>query len=171
MGHKLEYFLIVLIFFLAMTPNFFKVKEFEKRDRVIEAQKDTEISNFTQYDINQTSIEYKLKSPLAQELGDIWFLMFPEITNEKIKRLTSTYAILRGKNIEFIENVKLLKYDGKIYNSQRAIYNTVTKVVLTPERFNIIKEYDMVNGVNMEYFTNTKETKAKNVKATFILKK
>jgi hypothetical protein len=171
MGRRLEGILLLLLLFIVVLPFTFKIDDFEKENRVISSNKSTEIRDFIQYDINSTAIEYTLKSLSAEEMGDIWYLKYPKITNNEIKSLTSTYSIARGENIEFINNVKLLKLDGKRYLSNRAIYNTTTKVIKTPAKFKISKEYDMVNGINMEYFSATKETKAKNVKATFILKR
>jgi len=170
MGRRLEIILIIFVIFLAILPQFFKISNFEKKDRVITAQKSREIKDFTEYDINKTGIEFVLSSPQAQEYNDLWYLTNPKIKTPDITSLTSKYSIAKGNNIEFIENVKMVKKDGKKYYSQRAIYNTITKVIKTPERFKISKEYDMVNGINMEYFSTKKETKAKDVKAVFILK-
>ncbi len=170
MGRRLEIILIVFVIILALLPQFFKISDFEKSDRVISSQKSREIKDFTEYDINATDVEFVLNSPHAEEFGEIWYLKKPKIVTNEIKSLTSKYSIAKDNNIEFIENVKMVKPDGKKYFSQRAIYNTITKVIKTPERFKISKEYDMVNGVNMEYFSTKKETKAKDVKAVFILK-
>jgi len=170
MGRKLEIVLFLLLLFIILLPFSFKINDFEKSDRVISSQKSTEIKDFIQYDINNTGVEYTLKSLSAEELGDIWYLKYPKIVNNEIKSLISTYAIAKGNNIEFIDNVEMLKYDGKKYLSKRAIYNTITKVVTTPAKFEILKKNDVIKGVNMEYFSTTKETKAKNVKAIFILK-
>ena len=170
MGRRLELLLLVIVIGLIFIPFFLKVSNFEKEDRVVESKKSTELRDFVQYDINKSAIEFTLVSPKAEEYGEVWYLTSPKITTDDIKSLTSKYSIAKGKDIEFIENVKLIKKDGKKYFSQRAIYNTDTRVVRTPDRFKISKEYDMVHGVDMEYFTDKKETKAKNVKAVFILK-
>ena len=171
MGHRLEYFLAIVLLAVLATPSFLKVDKFKNENRVVSSNKSTEIKDFTQYDINRTSIEYRLTANLAEKRGDSWYLANPEIINGDIKSLRAKRSVSKGNKITFIDNVLMVKNDGKRYNSQKAIYDTETKVVTTPDRFTISKEYDMVNGVNMKYNSVTKETKAKNVKATFVLKK
>ena len=171
MGRRVEIFLVMIFIALLFISYSFVSSSNENKSINIESKKSTELSNFTQYDINKTDIEYKLSSPYAEEIGDVWYVKSPKISNEQIKLLKSDFAVAKGKIIEFIKNVVMLKKDGKKYNSQKAIYNSITKVVLTPDRFNISKEYNMVNGINLEYFSDRQVTKAKNVKATFILKR
>ena len=170
MGSKIEKILFIAILIVSVIPFFFKINDFESKDRVIQSTKSSEIVDFTEYDINKSSLKLTLVSTLAEEKNNLWYLTKPKITNDEIKSLTSKRAISRGKKIEFIDNVKLYKKDGKKYFSQRAIYDTVTKVIVTPDNFLISKEYDLVRGINMEYDTQKQETKAKNVKGTFILK-
>jgi LPS export ABC transporter protein LptC len=170
MGIKIEKLLIVAIAIVAILPYFFKVNNFESQNRVIKATKSSEIIDFVEYDINSTSQVYKLYGKKAEEIGDLWYLTNPKIVNSEIESLISKRAISKGDNIEFINDVKLVKVDGKKYSSQRAIYNIKTKIITTPNKFLISKEYDMVKGNGMKYNTSKQETKAKNVKATFKIK-
>ncbi len=171
MASRLELYLIVAITSLGALPLLFKIDNVENIDKVIESKKSTELINFTQYDFNTTTINFKLTSKYGEEVADIWYLKTPKVVNLDIKQLTSKRAIVRKNSIiEFINSVELIKFDGKKYNSQRAFYNIKSRVLTTPDKFTIFNEYDMINGRNMEYDAAKKVTKAKKVRATFKVK-
>lgn len=171
MASKLELYLIVAIISLGALPLLFKIDNFEKVDKVIESKKSTELIDFTQYDFNTTTINFKLTSQYGEEIADIWYLKSPKVVNLDIKQLISKRAIVSKNNtIEFINSVELIKYDGKKYNSQRAFYNIKSRILTTPDKFTIFNEHDRVNGINMEYDAAKKITKAKKVRAIFKIK-
>jgi len=171
MGSRLEINLVIALLIIGALPLFFKIDKLEQSNRVVESKKSTELTNFIEYDFNKTLLNFKLTSTHGEEIGNLWYLKKPEIVNKDIKSLSSERSVVRkGDNIELIKNVEMVKRDGKRYNSQRAFYHIKSRLVTTPERFTITKEYDMVNGIDMEYDTVKKITKAKKVKAIFRIK-
>ncbi len=172
MGSRLELNLLALFLIVAILPFFFKVTKFEASDRVVGSKKSTELKDFIQYDFNSSSVNFKLTSTYGEEIDNIWYLKNPIVVNDTIQSLTSKKSIVKkSDNIEFIDDVVIVKRDGKIYNSQKAFYDIATKIVTTPDKFVIKTENsDIINGVNMEYDADKKITKAKQVKAVFKLK-
>ncbi len=169
MGSKLEYILITAIAFVLLLPFGINVKNRNSTPKKTE-QKSSEISNFTEYEINASSLEHTLKAKSAKEVNRSWILSSPVISTDKIKSLSAKRSVANSQKIEFFDNVVAKKADGTVYKTGHAIYNTKTKELITPENFTINRQLNIVHGKNLQYDAKTKTTKAKDVNGTIILK-
>jgi len=171
MGSRLEGLLVVTIVILATIPYFFKEDDSSNMDKVVSSKKSTELTNFTQYDINSTNLNFTLTSIYGEEVAGLWYLTSPYITNSEIKSLVSKRAIVdKDSNMQLIKDVKMVKIDGKKYLSQKAIYNIKNKTIHTPDYFTITKSSDVVKGKHMVYDAKKMVTRAKKVKKKPVMK-
>ena len=171
MGRRVEYILILAIAAVLIIPYFIKVDVKNRANDTNSFNKSSEINNFTEYEINATKLQHTLKAQSAQEKNKKWYLKKPNIKTDKINSLTSDTSLATPNKIEFSGNVVAIKADGTIYKSNKAIYNTKTKMLITPKKFTINREVDIVSGKDLHYDSTQKITKAKDVNATFVLKK
>ena len=170
MGRKIELTLLALIVVVGLISTFIKVDNTKSYSKNSD-KKSNEILNFTEYEINQTSLIHTLKGKSAQEFKDVWKLKEPNFSNDKITKLTSKESIVTKDKMIFTNKVNVIKKDGVVYNSNKAIYNTKTKELTTPNEFTITRNVDIVKGKKLFYDAKTKITKAKDVNGTFKLKK
>jgi lipopolysaccharide assembly outer membrane protein LptD (OstA) len=169
MGRKLEIILLSAILFVGTVSFFIKINNetFNKKS----TNKKTLINNLVEYEINRSELEHTLKAKSALELNDMWKLKNPIFTNKNIKELTSEESVIDNKKMIFTKNVKVVKKDGIIYKSQKAIYDIKNKKLITPENFVINRQSDIVRGKELFYDINKKITTAKDVNGTFKLKR
>jgi len=171
MGRRVEYILILAIFVALAIPHFISSSNnIEKKEKEV-PNKSSEINNFTEYEINSTKLQHILRAKSAQEVNKKWYLKEPNITTDKLKSLSSKSSIATSNKIEFYDNVVAIKADGVVYKSSKAIYNTKTKMLVTPKKFTINRTTDIVTGKDLHYDAKNKITKAKDVNGTFVLKK
>jgi len=171
MGRRVEYILIIAIILVLIIPFTIKIKKsIVKKDNKI-TKKSSELNNFTEYEINATTLQHTIKASKAEEIKKSWHLKNVEVTTDKIESLNAKRAIVKSDKLELYDNVVAKKRDGTIYKSQKATYNTKNKQLITPEKFTIFRHTDIVKGRHLEYDANKKVTKAKDVNGTFVLKK
>ena len=170
MGHKLEKILLLSILLLSILPFTIHINS-NNRDVVKKNSKESEFSNFVEYEINSTNLQQTLTGKKAVKIDDNWYLKHPNIKTQNIKKLSANRSIVTQKSIEFIDNVEVIKADGVKYKSNRAIYNRKNQDILTPNSFTINRVSDIVKGKKLYYDTKNKITKAKDVNGTFVLKK
>lgn len=171
MGRRVEYILLLAILAVLAIPYFVNLdsKNLNRDNRV--NNKSSEINNFIEYDINATKLQHTLKAKSAQEVNQKWYLKNPRITTDKLKSLSSKKSVASSETIDFYDNVVAIKADGTVYKSNKATYNTKTKILTTPKKFTINRHIDIVTGKDLHYDAEQKITKAKDVNGTFVLKK
>jgi len=169
MGSKLEYILIVAIIIVALIPFSIEIKN-PKKSNSVELKK-SEVNNFIEYELNSTTLKHILQGKSAKEINENnWYLVEPSMQTLEVKKLSAKSSIFNGKTIVFDKNVVLIKRDGLIYKSNRAIYDLKSKDIITPNSFEIKKSANIVKGKSLEYNPAKRVTKAKDVNGTFILK-
>ena len=171
MGRRVEYILILAIMVVLVIPYFINLDTQSQNKSKKTSNKSTEINNFIEYEINATKLQHTLKAKNAQEIKKKWYLKNPNIKTDKLESLSSKSSIASSKKIEFYTNVVAVKVDGTVYKSNKATYNTKTKMLTTPKKFTINRYVDIVTGNNLHYDAKRKITKAKDVNGTFVLKK
>jgi len=171
MGSRVEYFLVAAIAVVALISINSHVEEPKQKSAKVKNQKTSEISNFTEFEINSTNLLHTLKAKNAYEVKKKWYIKDVNITNNSIKSLTAKNSIYAQNKIVLKKDVKVVKKDGIEYTSNKAIYNTNSKVLVTPKKFTIKRAVDIVKGKNLIYNAKEKATTAKDVNGTFILKK
>jgi len=171
MGRRVEYILILAIMAVFAIPYFVNLdsKSIDKEKKT--NSKSSEINNFIEYDINATKLQHTLKAKSAEEIDKKWYLEKPTIITGKLKSLSSKKSVATPEAIDFYDNVVAVKVDGTVYKSDKATYNTKTKMLITPKKFTINRHVDIVTGKDLHYDTKHKITKAKDVNGTFVLKK
>jgi len=169
MGRKLEAILLIAIILVGVVSFFIKIndKTYNKKGSF----EKTKINNLIEYEINKSALTHTLKAKSALEINNVWKLKKPKFTNENIKELTSKESVINNKKMIFTEDVKVIKKDGIIYKSQKAIYDTKNKKLITPKNFVINRQNDIVKGKELFYDANKKITTAKDVNGTFKIKK
>jgi len=170
MGKKVELTLFAIVALMLLIAINIEIKN-DPYKNIQPNKKSSEINNFTQFEVNATSLLHTLKATNAYEINKKWHIKDANITNSNIKSLTAKKSVYTQDKIILQDNVKAIKYDGLIYKSQKAIYNTKNKELKTPENFTIKRNVDIVSGKELFYDTKNKVTKAKDVNGTFILKK
>ena len=169
MGSKLEYILIIAIIIVAIIPFGIEIKN-PTYNKSAEAKK-SEVNNFIEYELNSTTLKHILQGKSAKEINeDNWYLIEPSMQTLEVKKLSAKSSVFNGKTIVFDKNVVLIKRDGLIYKSNRAIYDLKSKDIITPNSFEIKKSANIVKGRSLEYNPSKRVTKAKDVNGTFILK-
>ncbi len=171
MGRRVEYILILAILTALVIPFFISSDNTKDRKKEKVFDKSGEINNFIEYEINSTKLQHTLRAKKAEEVDKKWYLNEPNITTDKIESLSSKSSILTAKKVEFHNNVVAVKVDGTIYKSNNATYNIETKTLTTPKKFTINRHVNIVSGKDLHYDSKYKITKAKDVNATFVLKK
>lgn len=170
MGTQVERILFIAIVISAIVAFVLVTKKYESV-KVVNNNKEVELNNFKEYDVNTTQLQSTLVATQAVEIDKIWFLQNPVITTDEIKFLRAKRSIAKGGIVEFLDDVEVLRKDGKRYSSQKAFYKIRTKEIITPDKFLISKEYDLIRGTGMTYDTAKNVTRAKDVNGTFILQK
>ncbi len=171
MGRRVEYILILAILTALIIPYFISSNSNSSKKRQEVVNKSSEINDFTEYEINSTKLQHTLKAKKAEEVDKKWYLKEANITTDKIESLSSKNSILTANRVEFRNNVVAVKVDGTIYKSNNATYNFKTKTLITPKKFTINRHVDIVSGKDLQYNAKHKITKARDVNATFVLKK
>ena len=170
MGSRVEYFLVAVIVLIAIISFNSNIKPL-KVEKSYKNLKSSEINEFTEFEINATELLHTLKAKNAYEENKKWYIKDINITNSSIKSLTAKNSVYDQNRIILNNDVKVLKKDGIEYSSQKAIYNTNSKRLLTPNKFIIKREVNIVKGKELIYNAKEKATTAKDVNGTFILKK
>jgi hypothetical protein len=170
MGNKIEYILAAIIVVITAVSLNIDIKSQPKKESKKET-KSSEINNFTEFEINSTSLLHTLKATNAYQKRKKWYIKDANISNKEIKSLTAKESVYSQKKIILKKDVKAVKRDGIIYKSQKAIYNTDSKELVTPDRFIINSKVDIVRGKELKYNAKERATRAKDVNGTFILKK
>ena len=171
MGTKVERVFFILIIFASAFAYILVNKKYTNKSKAIGTQKTIELNNFIEYDINATKLLSTLKSQQAYQLNQIWFLKEPIVSTDEIKYLKSKRALSKRGIVEFIDDVRIVRRDGKKYFSNKTFYKIDAKEVVTPDKFKMLKEFEKIEGVSMVYDTQKEITKAKNVKAVFKMNK
>jgi len=170
MGSRVEYILIVAISVVLLIPFVVNINS-NKNTGISAGNKSSELNNFIEYEINATKLQHTLKASKAEQIKENWHLNNVEIKTDKLKSLKANSATVKPQKIELNKNVVAIKQDGTIYKSQKAVYDKKSKDLVTPENFTITRKVNIVNGRKLEYFFDKNITKAKDVNATFVIKK
>jgi hypothetical protein len=170
MGSKIERVVLVFII-LVVALAYYLIGKKHESVKVINAERTTELNDLVEYDINKTNIMAKLIASQAYQINGVWFLTKPVVSTDEIEYLKSDRSLAKNGIIQFLDNVMVQRKDGKYYTSDKTFYKIKTKKIITPSKFMISKEYDLIRGASMVYDTATQTTKAKNVTGTFILKR
>jgi len=170
MGSRVEYVLILAISIVLLIPFVIDIDS-SKNAKTAAGNKSSELNNFIEYEINATKLQHTLKASKAEQIKENWHLNSVEIKTDKLKSVKANSAIVKPQKIELNKNVVAVKQDGTIYKSQKAVYDKKSKELITPENFTITRKVDIVKGKKLEYISDKNITKAKDVNATFVLKK
>lgn len=170
MGSRIESVVLVVIV-LSAALAYYLIGKKQENVKVVSTEKSTELNDLIEYDINRTNIMAKLVASQAYEINGVWFLAKPVVSTDEIEYLKSDRSLAKNGIIQFLDNVVVQRKDGKYYTSDKTFYKIKTKEIITPSKFMISKEYDLIRGASMVYDTATQTTKAKNVTGTFILKR
>jgi hypothetical protein len=170
MGSKIERVVLVFIIVATVIGYLLINKKYNTEAEVDNSQRSTELNDFTEYDINRTNLMATLTAQQAFKLNEVWFLSYPIVTTDKIAYVKSKRALSKKGIVEFIDNVKTLRRDGKQYFSNKVFYKVRSKEIVTPGEFLVIKEFQKMRGTSMVYDTDAEATRAKNVNATFKIK-
>lgn len=170
MGSRIERVIFILVIVAGVVGYMLVVKKYNTHKAVDNSQKSTELNDFTEYDINRTNLMSTLIAKQAFEINEMWFLSYPIVTTDKIAFIKSKRALSKSGIVEFIDDVKTLRRDGKQYFSDKVFYKVRTKEIVTPGDFLVIREFQKMRGTSMVYDTDAEATRAKNVNATFKIK-
>jgi len=171
MGKRVELILLLVIVVITLIALNVKVKGNSSYKNIKYSKKTSEVNNFTEFEINATTLLHTLNATNAYEESGKWHIKDVNISNKEIKSLTAKKSIYSKDKIVLTKDVEAIKRDGMVYKSQKAIYKTKTKELITPNRFIITRKVDIVEGRKLIYKANQKATMAKDVYGTFVLKK
>jgi hypothetical protein len=170
MGKRVELILFAIIVLIVLIALNVKVKNSPYKNISV-SKKSSEINNFTEYEINASTILHTLNAKNAYESKGKWHIKDINISNKEIKSLTAKESVYAKDKIVLSKDVKAVKNDGMEYRSNKAIYKTKIKELITPNNFTIKRKVDIVRGKELIYKAKEKATFAKDVNGTFVLKK
>ncbi len=154
MGLKLELFIVALIIGTSLVTMSVDLHKHNNAKSITEVE-----TYFTDTTFTEVTTRKRVGMSFAKEgwreEGNLHLRGF-RYRNEEIERLLADKADLVGDDIHLRGNVKLYRYDGFRYFTQRGVYHKKSGVFEALEPFRAYMDGNMLEGETMRYNTRTK---------------
>ncbi|WP_169777556.1 LPS export ABC transporter periplasmic protein LptC [Campylobacter mucosalis] len=164
---KIFYFVITIfsvtfIFLLSSDPYF--ADTFKQDFKV----SNTQANDVVDYEISATKVVSVYEADEMNRYADFdEALKFKSTSLRGLQQhfMSSDKAILQGDEIKFISNAKYKNNESLKFSSEEMIYNKKTKIIRSDVPFEILRDTNRAIGQSIEYDTQKKQMRAKEIKA------